>query len=589
MKLNIPHVSLHPLFRTRFMQAGFSLLCCMLLVATSSFAAAVKTPAPVKRQVIILPFDVEIPGSYAYLKSGLASTLASRLASRANVAAVAQGSASEQMAKSLKSGDHAAFGQLLRQSGAEYLIIGSLSPKSNQFVLTSYVFSQAAGQAPKQFTQSFNTVDDAMQAVDELAWDISGAFFGNPRPEMRTTDKQQGNLAAFQTAHPERAFREGQYAGMTTGLEAGGPFILTNTFRSRAIPVQTMDINAGDLDGDGKEEIVLLTTNSLMLYRQDESQFRMLATINLPNHIRYHSVTLGDLNKNGLQEIYISGSNGDLADTTAMEWNGKKMTTLFEHARWYLVTMVSPNEPAMLIGQHSLADTLGGGDIFQMSLSAQNTLSEGQRLNIPKGLTVFDFVLADLDGSGSKVVIAINSSNRLQLYDTAGAVRWTSPDLFGASNNFFGTLTSANNAALNERETVWLRTRIVIADLDGDRINDILVGRNRVETVRFMPNLRYFDGSSLAAFKWDRFNLVRLWETKKIPGYIANYQALKATPGSGEYSVVFAEAETTYPFVFWQNASTYLNSYTLRVNPSGTVSDVWGNQGGAPQGGVDKK
>jgi hypothetical protein len=272
-----------------------------------------------------------------------------------------------------------------------------------------------------------------------------------------------------------------------------------------------------------------------------------------------------------------------------MEWNGKKMTTLFEHVRWYLLTMVAPGEPAMLIGQRSLADTLGGGDIFQMNLSAHNKLTEGQRLNVPKGLSVFDFVLADLDGSGSKVIVAINSSNRLQLYDTAGAVRWTSPDVFGASNNFFGTLTSANNAALNEKETAWIRTRIVIADLDGDHINDILVGRNRVETVRFMPNLRYFNGSSLAAFKWDRFSLVRLWETKKISSYIANYQAIKAHPGSNEYSVVFAEADTSYPFVFWQSASTYLNSYTLRVNPSGAANDPWENRDGAPQAAADKK
>ena len=64
-----------------------------------------------------------------------------------------------------------------------------------------------------------------------------------------------------------------------------------------------MDINAGDLDGDSKEEILLLTTSSLMLYRQDDNQFRMLATVNLPYHIRYHSVSLGDLYINWLQDI----------------------------------------------------------------------------------------------------------------------------------------------------------------------------------------------------------------------------------------------------------------------------------------------
>ena len=569
MNVNPPRTPSSASGRVRTSAIFLFICCCVLLTAPWTGQTEVKTAAPAKRQVVVLPFDVEIPGSYAYLRNGLASTLASRVAARANVAAVAQGSASEQMAKALKSGDHSAFSQQLRQSGADYLIMGSLAPKNNQFELTSYVFSHTSGQTPKKFVQSFNAVDDAMTAIDELAWDISGAVFGNARPETKAAAMTSGGSGGFQTSHPDRAYRDGQFAGMTSGLEPGGPFELASSFRSRNIPVETMDMNAGDLDGDGKEEIVLLTTSSLMIYRHEDSQFRMLATVNLPNHLRYHSVTLGDLNKNGFQEIYISGSNQDVPDSSALEWNGKKVTFLFEHVRWYLRTMSSPGEAPMLIGQRSLAGGLESGDIQQMSLDAKNTLTEGQRLNLPKGLNIFDFVLADLDGSGTKVVVAISNNNRLQLYDSAGSVRWTSPDTCGASNNFFGTLTSANNTALTEKETAWVRTRIVVADLDGDGINDVLVGRNRLETVTFMPNLRYFDGSSLAAFKWDRFSLVRLWETKKIPGYITNYQVANADKGSMEFRVLFAEAETSYPFVFWQSAATYLNSYTLRVKPAG--------------------
>lgn len=566
MNVNPPRTPSSASGRVRTSAIFLFICCCVLLLAPWTGQTEVKTAAPAKRQVVVLPFDVEIPGSYAYLRNGLASTLASRLAARANVAAVAQGSASEQMAKALKSGDHSAFSQQLRQSGADYLIMGSLAPKNNQFELTSYVFSHTSGQTPKKFIQSFNAVDDAMTAIDELAWDISGAVFGNVRPEAKSAATKSGSAGGFQTSHPDRAYREGQFAGMTSGLEPGGPFELASSFRSRNIPVETMDMNAGDLDGDGKEEIVLLTTSSLMIYRYEDSQFRMLATVNLPNHLRYHSVTLGDLNKNGFQEVYISGSNQDLPDSSALEWNGKKVTFLFEHVRWYLRTMSSPGETPVLIGQSSLADDLGGGGIHEMRLDAKNTLTEGQRLNLPKGLNIFDFVLADLDGSGNKVVVAISNNNRLLLYDTVGNVRWSSPEIFGASNNFFGTRTSVNNAASADTETTWVRTRIVVADLDGDTINDILVGRNRLETVTFMPNLRYFEGSSLAAFKWDRASLVRLWETKKIPGYITNYQVLGADKGSPEYRVFFAETDTSYPFVFWQSSSTYLNSYTLRVS-----------------------
>jgi len=555
-----------PLGPARMLALLLAAVCCCATLAAWRPAIA-KTAETSKRQVIFLPFDVEIPGSYAYLRNGLASTLASRLASRADIVAVGQGAASEQMAKALKSGDHGIFAQQLRQSGADYLIMGSLAPKSGQFELTSYVFSQAANQPPKKFQQSFQTVDDAMTAVDDLAWSISGSVFGAAKPEAAvTTGKGGQGLAAFQTAHPERAYREGLYSGGATGLEAGGPFELINTFRSKSIAGEAMDVNAGDLDGDGIDEVVLLTKSSLMIYRHEDGAFRMLATVDLPNHLRYHSVTLGDLNKNKLKEIYISASNGDNPDTTALEWNGKKITTLFEHVGWYLRTVTAPNQPDMLVGQKTLAGEFGGGDIFQMGLDAQGRLSEGKKLALPKGVNVFDFAQADIDGDGTKETIVVSHGNRLQVYDAAGALRWTSPETHGASNNFFGTLTSANNAVNSEKETTWVPTRIVIADLDMDGINDVLVGANRLETVTFMPNLRYFDGSSLSAFKWQGGAMTRLWETKKIPGYITNYQLVRSGKKSDQYQVLFAEAQTSYPFVFWNSAATFLNSYTLQMN-----------------------
>ena len=555
-----------PLGLARTLALLLAAVCCCAILAAWRPAIA-KTAEPSKRQVIFLPFDVEIPGSYAYLRNGLSSTLASRLASRADIVAVAQGSASEQMAKALKSGDHGIFAQQLRQSGADYLIMGSLAPKSGQFELTSYVFSQAANQAPKKFQQSFQTVDDAMTAVDDLAWSISGSVFGAAKPEPAGTVSKDGQgLAAFQTAHPERAYREGLYSGAATGLEAGGPFELDNTFRSKSIAGEAMDINAGDLDGDGIDEVVLLTKNALMIYRHEDGTFRMLATVDLPNHLRYHSITLGDLNKNKLKEIYISASNGDNPDTTALEWNGKKITTLFEHVGWYLRTVTAPKQPDMLVGQKTLASELGGGDIFQMGLDARNNLIEGKKLALPKGVNVFDFAQADIDGDGVKETIVVSHDNRLQVYDAAGALRWTSSETHGASNNFFGTLTSANNAVNSEKETTWVPTRIVIEDLDMDGINDVLVGGNRLETVTFMPNLRYFDGSSLSAFKWQGGAMTRLWETKKIPGYITNYQFVRPGKKGDQYQVLFAEAQTSYPFVFWNASAVYLNSYTLRVN-----------------------
>jgi FG-GAP repeat. len=552
---------------TRAYCLSICLLCCFIFSTATAYPAQpapAKTAAPAKAQVVILPFEVDIPGAYTHLRNGLTGTLASRLASRANVATIAQGTMPEQMVASLKSGNHATFAQQLKQSGADCLIIGALTQKSGLFELTAYTFTQT-GQPPKQFQQSFAAIDDAMTAIDELAWDISGAMFNKPRPATRPAPGHTAGSSALHTSHPDRAFRDGRHAGMTTGLEIGGPFELVSTVRSKGIPVEAMDMNVGDLDGDGREEILLLTKSSLVLYRNDDGQFRMLATVKLPGHIRYHAVTLGDLNKNGLQEIYISGSNQDRPSSSILEWDGKKIRFLLEHASWYLRTMGAQGEEPVLLGQSSLSGDLGNSNVTFMTLNADNTLTEGPSLSIPKGLNIFDFVLADIDGGKSKVVIAIDKHNRLQLYDTVGTLRWTSPDIFGASSSFFGTLTSPSNAAMSEVETAWVRTRIVVADLDGDGINDVLIGRNRLETVPFMPNLSYFEGGSLSALTWESNSLVRLWESVKVPGYIVNYQISNTDKDSKEYRIYFAETETNYPFAFWHSSATHLNCYTIRV------------------------
>ena len=546
----------------------FVMVACLATALILPPTVMAKNTASPKPQVVFLPFEVHIPGSYSYLRNGLASTLASRLAARAPIAAIAQGSTSDQLAKALADGNYTAFGQMLQRTGADYLVMGALAPKAGQFELTGYVFTRTSTQAPKQFQQDFQSVDDAMDAIDAMAWEISGKVFHTPKPDALSGPVGGMGMSAFQTAHPERAYREGLLAGSASGLEAGGPFELVNSFRSKGLAGEAMDINAGDLDGDGREEILVLTNGTLKLYRNEQGAFRMLAAVDLANHLRYHAVTMGDFNRNGLAEIFLSASNGDKPDTSVMEWDGRKITTLVEHATWYLATITAPGEEPLLVGQQRVASEFGGGDIFTMRLANGEVVAEKQ-LALPKGTNIFDFTLADIDGDANKEILTISSSNRLQVYNADGSLRWTSPDPIGASNKFFGTLTSTNNAVNSEKDSVWIHTRIVVADLDLDGTNDVLVGRNREETVRFMPNLRYFDGASLAAYQWKNGSMNRLWETKKIPGYITNYQMGLHAAADGQYKIYFAETETSSPFAFWQSSSSYLNCYTLRVNTTG--------------------
>ena len=244
------------------------------------------------------------------------------------------------------------------------------------------------------------------------------------------------------------------------------------------------------------------------------------------------------------------------------EFDGQKLTRLFGNVGYYLQAIAVPGEAPLLLGQKTLSGNLGDG-VYQMALDPKGGVAVDKQLNIPKGFNLFDFSLGDINGDGAREIVAINTANRMQVYDASGALLWTSAELYGASDSFFGT--SPDRGEMDKKETVYLKTRITIQDLDGDGANDVLVGKNRLETVPLMPNLRYYEGSSIAALKWAQGALAPLWETRKIPNYTVNYQALQPKGDKTQVQLVFAEAEKSYRFVFWQSSSLFLNSQTLRV------------------------
>ena len=542
---------------------SFWLIC--FLVVLFSFPLSPLAAEPGKTQVIFLPFNVKITGPYEYLENGLPSVLASRLATRADITAVARTGPGDQMAQALAAGEYTIFNTLLRQSGADYLILGALTPTGSTFALTSYVFTAAPGEPPIKFTVPLVAVDEAMTAVDNLAWEISDAVFKKPRPETFTASPAGDDfLPAFQSAHPERAYRQEMLSSRTPGLETDGRFTLESSLQSRKMPLQLMDINTGDLNGDGSDEILLLTTTGLLLYREIEGQFQKIDEIDLPGHLRYLSVTSADINENGMHEIYIAGSNGDIPATTVLEWSGQNWASLWTNLPWYLRVMDDGTTSPLLLGQKAP----GARPVYEMQLDPRQGVRPLKELSLPQGVNLYDFAQADITGDNSRETITIGPDNRMRVYNAAGTLLWTSTDIHGASNNFFGTLTStAKIGRESDPETIYIRTRIVTQDLDGDGTSEVLVGRNRLETIPFMPNLRYFDGSSMAAHKWENGQMVPLWETRKTPGYIVNYQLRPTQEDAKRFNLILAEGDGGSPFFFWRSPAVSLIRYTVAVQP----------------------
>lgn len=549
---------------------GFAILFSLLLVLLSlsvpnSLRAQEEEPVP-PGKMIFLPFTVKTDTPQQHLQDGLTDILASRMTNRTGLIAVHRSSQTRQLATLIEKGDQQAFKDMLKKMKGDYLVIGSLEQQDTDYEIMIYVFNRRK-PAPSSFSKKFSTLDRAIPALDELSIEIAGKVFNKGQPELLiSSSSEDEGVSGFQTAHPDRAFREGLYRPATIlGLD-GDEFKVVSTRRSRKITTSVRAMDVGDLDGDGTEEIVLVEHGNMTIYRFSLDHFQHVADQPLPNHLAPHAVNLADLDGNGLQEIYITANSGDKPSSQVFEWDGSIFHTLFKDVDYYLRPGRDWQGKQVLIAQ--MGSTLGpvGRSFYQLEKTADKTLDKTEKIEIPRGFNLHDFILADLDQDGVQEFVGITTKNHIVVMDQAGKPLWKSEAGYGASKAFLGTLSSNRPGG---RTPTYMHTRLIARDQDGDGKPELIVGRNRLTNVKFMKRLRYFEGSSISALSWDGSDMTTLWETKKIPGYTTDYQVLKGGDRPKNLRLFFVESSSSYPFFFWESEESIIHLYEM-----GRKSDI---------------
>ena len=121
-----------------------------------------------------------------------------------------------------------------------------------------------------------------------------------------------------------------------------------------------------------------------------------------------------------------------------------------------------------------------------------------------------------------------------------------------------GTLSSVSG-----KEPVYLHTRIALADMDQDGLPEVMVGKNQLGKVPYIPSIRYFEGASLAGLKWEDQGLRLLWETRPLSGYAAGYQTRGLSGKEGRMQLFLAEVVDAPLFQFWSSPKTVLHRFVL--------------------------
>ena len=514
------------------------ILFCLLIVLQAHHAfSSSEEGVPI---IAVLPFEVSEEGEYAFLNEAIDQMLLARLSRYQDIKVVTAALSGEELQavqQSLQAGDLTAAAQRL---GGDWLVEASMySLKEGMQMNLSLIPLQ--GGSPVAFAEKIERQDQIMGAVSALASDIHDTVVDLDTAEDASSgDKKDDDaLSSFATPHPERDYKKGIYGGASIiAGEQGADFESRGIRKSGILPMTVQSMAVGDLNNDGKNDLVVSSKSKIRIFTYDDLNFQVVAEYNFSRAMKIHAINIGDPGNSGTKKLYISANEGRYASSAILSWNGSKsLQSVSQGLRWYIRPLTLPGKGETLVGQQasmrSIEEFLSPG-VFQLSRDPANgRLVQGAKLLLPEGTNLFDFIQADLNGDGSPETVVIDNKLKMQVYDAALNLVWVSGAHYGGSKRYYGPdwgrtdkddLTGLSLAEQDNRRLVFIPGRLDLKDITGDGLPEVVISTNEINmATEYFGNIRSFDGGAVACLSWYGQGLVEIWQTSYIGGYVADY------------------------------------------------------------------
>jgi len=518
-----------------------------LFSLTLLFNAVTVFAAPAR--VAILPFDVNAEKDMTFLQEGILDMLGSRLAWRDKVevinenetkAALADVEGFEGQSRALLVG-----GKLQ----ADYVLFGSLTVFGESVSIDAKMVDVSGQQAPLPFFAQTRGMGEVIPQINQFATNINATVFGRAVAQ-RPVAVQAGTAPATGVQpvppandprmHPEKLLQSGVQSD-TQAPVAGQPYNTPNpafvaaagaaksdaststSWRSPNIKSLVTGIDIGDVDNDGRQEIVIAQNKLITINRLENGRMVKLSEVGETRNDLYIGVDVGDVNGNGTDEIYVSSLGGgktNIVNSFVIEYNGSTYDVLYGPDNWFYRVAKTVDRGTILLGQRhrSGVESIFAEPIHQMNWEGGRIVS-GKQILEGGVANLMGVAYNDITHSGMSTVVAYSDWDRLRIYSGSGNMTWEDGDRTGGNLLSF----SLPKLEAGEPNRQFFPLRIRTTDVDRDGKPEVLVARHDELAKSMLKTFRQFKNGSMQLLSWDGKGLNPKWSTQAFDGRISDF------------------------------------------------------------------
>ena len=495
------------------MRLTFSVCLLLVAVAASAVSAAAKS-------AVVLPFTVNAPQSYAYLSKAVPATIQGRLDRPGMLEARAgQGKAASQTEAQ----------QALRSSGADNAIWGSVSVMGNDCTVTINSVDKAgktwSKTAQSPVSELTTNVQNLTSALSTEVFGISGAVRtpGSTASGAPRGATANGDIVTNETGQ-QQVYLNPQFRYQGAGAEDG------SRLRTQRLSYNMVDMAVGDFNGDGKNEVAILSDHDLRIYAWPANgQLKLLGETVVSRSNNNFSMRAIDLNRDRTMAIVVATTEeaSNRPYSFIYSFKGNKFSTVAERIPYFVSVMrVPPTYAPTLVGQAWDSLKLFAPGVRIMT-KQDGKFTLGTRIDLPTGATVFNCVWlpAGKNGKGEQLVM-LTEDERIKLFQGHGnTLVHTTMERYSGSATGMDHYKGMPGLGVDKNYQLpgkyYAPMRLIAADIGNTGEYTLLVNKPISTAAQFFDRYRFFPHGEIHALYWDGVGLGLKWKTRRIRGSVA--------------------------------------------------------------------
>ena len=519
-----------------------------------------------KYTVAVLPFSVHSAENIDYVRQGIGDMLASRISVSEKLEVIGRDSLLDALkitaGKEFTPTDVHALGEKVN---ADFVVWGSITKIGSSLSIDGKMLDVAANKSALNITAQCPTMDEVIPKINDFAQRITTHILG-ASPQTSSALPAAREVIVSRPPSPQAAREAEIISGMGGGrkgtftssinpdfINAAQPLNRKTFWKSQQFSNEFRGMDIGDVNGDGLNETVIIDPHNVFIYQKKGNEFKLLQQIPGKSYDYYVSLDVADINGNGIKEIIVSSYTGQQVDSFILEFRDGKFQTIASNLPWFMRAIDNGSGIPLLLGQGR-----GIGMPFDTPIHEivwkNGTYAEGPKMRIPQGLSVYGLTLDKLGSSGAEKIIALNSDDylcifeqtdkplsRVAIFGGSSEFLWKSDEQFGGSNTYIEPMIRSGISDKSEDADViyYINLRIVTYDTNRDGKREIIVVKNISSASRMFQRVKLFTAAEVYNLEWENMGMVENWRTKKISGYVADFQ-FKDIDNDGENEVVLA-------------------------------------------------